>query len=171
VLGAAAAVRLRLRINSDRGMVFFPVEVGVPYDGGAKLLLLRAIVGGGVLSGRPVRCAFPCFCLLSFGSGGRVVFFVGAPISGDGGMRFAFSSFAKGGESFFSAVGWVAGSSVTTAAAFSGRQLCGWRRRMIWSTRASKMADVLAPDFFVYERLCLVVCFYCGRSTTFVSSM
>lgn len=30
---------------------------------------------------------------------------------------------------------------------------------------------VLAPDFFVYERLCLVICFYCGRSTTFVSSM
>ena len=29
----------------------------------------------------------------------------------------------------------------------------------------------LAPDFFVYERLCLVVYFYCGRSTTFVSSM
>ena len=33
------------------------------------------------------------------------------------------------------------------------------------------MADILAPDFFVYKRLCLVVCFYCGRSTTFVSSM
>ena len=33
------------------------------------------------------------------------------------------------------------------------------------------MADILAPDFFVHERLCLVVCFYCGRSTTFVSSM
>lgn len=140
VPGAAAAVRLRRRINSDRGMVFFPVEVGVPYGGDAMLLLLRAVAGGDVLYGRPVRCAFPCFCLLSFGSGGRVAFFVGAPISGDGGMRFAFSSFAKGGESFFSAVGWVAGSSVTTAAAFSGRQLRGWRWRMIWSTRASKMA-------------------------------
>ena len=100
VPGAAAAVRLRRRINSDSGMVFFPVEVGVPYGGGAKLLLLRAIAGGGVLSGRPVRCAFPCFCLFSFGSGGRVAFFVRAPISGDGGMRFDFSSFAKGGNRF-----------------------------------------------------------------------
>ena len=97
--GAAAAVRLRRRINSDRGMAFFPVEVGVPYGGDAKLLLLRAVAGGGMLSGRPVRCAFPCFCLLSFGSGGRVAFFVGAPISG-GGMRFDFSSFAKGGNRF-----------------------------------------------------------------------
>ena len=81
-------------------MVFFPVEVSVPYGGGAKLLLLRAVASGGVISGRPVRCAFPCFCLFSFGSGGRVAFFVGAPISADGGMRFAFSSFAKGGNRF-----------------------------------------------------------------------
>ena len=100
VPGAAAAVRLRRRIKSGGGMVFFPVEVSVPYGGGAKLLLLRAVAGGGVLSGRPVRCAFPCFCLFSFGSGGRVAFFVGAPISGDGGMRFDFSSFAKGGNRF-----------------------------------------------------------------------
>ena len=131
VPGAAAAVRLRRRINSDRGMVFFPVEVGVPYSGGAKLLLLRAVAGGGVLSGRPVRCAFPCFCLLSFGSGGRVAFFVGAPISGDGGMRFAFSSFAKRGESFSSAVGLDAGLSVTAADVFSGRQLLGLRCVML----------------------------------------
>ena len=36
---------------------------------------------------------------------------------------------------------------------------------------APKVADVLAPDFFVYEGLCLVVCFFCGRSTTLGSSM
>ena len=89
----------------------------------------------------PVRCFCPlclawlttavavrCFCLLSFRSGGWEG---GVPISGDGGMRFAFSSFAKRGESFSPAVGLDAGSSVTAADVFSGRQLLGLRCVML----------------------------------------
>ena len=89
----------------------------------------------------PVRCFCPlclawlttavavrCFCLLSFRSGGWKG---SVPISGDGGMRFAFSSFAKRGESFSPAVGLDVGSSVTAADVFSGRQLLGLRCVML----------------------------------------
>ena len=89
----------------------------------------------------PVRCFCPlclawlttavavrCFCLLSFRSGGWEG---GVPISADGGMRFAFSSFAKRGESFSPAVGLDVGSSVTAADVFSGRQLLGLRCVML----------------------------------------
>ena len=55
---------------------------------------------------------------------------------------------------------------------------CIFRPSALWLAAADdlvykgiKDGRCLAPDFFVYERLCLVVCFYCGRSTTFVSSM
>ncbi|KAG2646898.1 hypothetical protein PVAP13_2KG547000 [Panicum virgatum] len=72
--------------------------------------------------------AVRCFCLLSFRSGGWEG---GVPISSDGGMRFAFSSFAKRGESFSSAVGLDAGLSVTAADVFSGRQLLGLRCVML----------------------------------------
>ena len=72
--------------------------------------------------------AVRCFCLLSFRSGGWKG---SVPISSDGGMRFAFSSFAKRGESFSPAVGLDAGSSVTAADVFSGRQLLGLRCVML----------------------------------------
>ena len=52
--GAAAAERLRWRITSVRRMVFFPVIVGDAFSGGAKLLILRAVAGGGASSGWPV---------------------------------------------------------------------------------------------------------------------
>ena len=55
---------------------------------------------------------------------------------------------------------------------------CIFRPSALWLAAADdlvykgiKDGRCLAPDFFVYERLCLVVYFYCGRSTTFVSSM
>ena len=89
----------------------------------------------------PVRCFCPlclawsttavavrCFCLLSFRSGGWEG---GVPISDDGGMRFAFSSFAKRGESFSPAMGLDIGSLVTAADVFSGRQLLGLRCVML----------------------------------------
>ena len=89
----------------------------------------------------PVRCFCPlclawlttavavrCFCLLSFRSGGWKG---SVPISSDGGMRFAFSSFAKRGESFSPAVGLDAGLSVTAADVFSGRKLLGLRCVML----------------------------------------
>ena len=99
---------------------------------GERIISSPALQAFAVLLARPATAAaVRRFCLLSFGSCGWVAFFVEAPIPDAGGMSFAFSSFAKRGESFSPAVGLDVGSSVTAADVFSGRQLLGLRCVML----------------------------------------
>ncbi|CAN6282555.1 unnamed protein product [Urochloa humidicola] len=115
------------------------------------------------------------FCCLYFGPDGQVDFSEGAGEAGGfggflfsggggGGMSVVFSSFAKGRDLVFPAGDLVSGSSASSTAA-----------DFLVCHDSEDDGRCSSTRFFVYESssafwLCLVVCFYCGRSTMFASS-